>query len=72
MNAAEDRLAFLLGDPPYLALIFGEGAIFGKKILRSSFVDPSLMLRSTLLVGVLLYLGVGLRVFSEIFFSCQF
>jgi hypothetical protein len=51
--------AFLQDEPPYMALIFGERAVFRKTILRSSFADPSLLARSTLLVGALLYLGVG-------------
>ena len=41
-----------------MALNFGHEAVFRKSILRSSFAHPSLISRSTLLVGALLYLGV--------------
>src|SRR5215213_81779 len=38
--------AFLLADPPYMALIFGKKAVFDEMILRGSFDDPSLYLFS--------------------------
>ena len=50
--------AFLLAEPPYMAHIFGKNAVSGKKILRTSFADPSLIVRCDLLVGAILYLGV--------------
>jgi hypothetical protein len=41
-----------------MAHVFGKNAVSGKKILRTSFADPSLIVRCDLLVGGLLYLGV--------------
>ena len=51
--------AFLQDEPPYMASIFGKRAVYRKSILRTSFADPSLIARSALLVGALLYLGVA-------------
>ena len=47
----------LLDEPPYMAIIFDKNAVFRGRLVRSSFADPSLLVRSTLLVGALLYLG---------------
>jgi hypothetical protein len=45
--------AYLLAEPPYMALIFGGNVVF-------SSGDPSHISRSALLVSALLYLGVML------------